>query len=322
MSAEGSFLASRREARGRSRCFGGSILSRPTLPPHLDVVARLRETAAAGSRSDQRLAAEILADPDFATNAAIGRLAERAEVSEPTVTRFCRALGCTGLRDFKVRLAQAVATTGRYIKTAAEGREGGARVPQIIAAAAHGAIESVCGDIDVAALARAAALVAGARMVRAYGSGGSSSLAAVELENRLFRLGVLAAAHVDGEMQRMTAAAADAGTVVVAYSVSGEMRSVIDAVATARLYGASTIAFTAPGSSLAAAAALTLPFRVDEGMDVFRPSPARYALLALTDMLAMSVAERIGAPAVERMRRIKHHQGLSQRDATRLPLGD
>ncbi|HEX4766913.1 MAG TPA: MurR/RpiR family transcriptional regulator, partial [Lichenihabitans sp.] len=143
-----------------------------------------------------------------------------------------------------------------------------------------------------------------------------------ELENRLFRLGVLAAAHVDGEMQRMTAAASDPETVVVAYSVSGEVASVVEAVATARLYGASAIAVTAAGSSLARAASLVLPFRVDEGIDIFRPSPARYALLAMTDMLAMAVAERIGAAAVERMRRIKHHQGAGRRDAAHLPIGD
>jgi DNA-binding MurR/RpiR family transcriptional regulator len=289
-----------------------------SLRPPIDIVARLREIAVSGSRSDQRLAAEILADPDFATNAAIDRMAERAEVSEPTVTRFCRALGCSGLRDFKVRLAQAVAVAGRYIKPA--GREG--RAPQLIAAGAHGAIEAVCGKIDADDLARATDMIVAARMVRAYGSGGASSLAAVELENRLFRLGILAAAHIDGEVQQMTAAAAEAGVVVVAYSVSGEVRSVVDAVATARLYGATSIAFTAPGSPLAEAASLVFPFRVDEGTDIFRPSPARYALLALTDMLAMSVAERVGAPAAERMRRIKHHQASGKRDATRLPLGD
>jgi DNA-binding MurR/RpiR family transcriptional regulator len=293
-------------------------VSETLLRPPIDIVARLREIGASGSRSDQRLAAEILADPDFATHAAIDRMAERADVSEPTVTRFCRALGCSGLRDFKVRLAQAVAVAGRYIKPA--GREGGA--PQLIATGAHGAIEAVCSAIAVADLARAADLIVASRMVRAYGSGGASSLAAAELENRLFRLGIHAAAHIDGEVQQMTAAAAEPGMVVVAYSVSGEVRSVVDAVATARLYGAASIAFTAPDSPLAAAASLVFPFRVDEGMDIFRPSPARYALLALTDMLAMSVAERVGAPAVERMRRIKHHQALSKRDATRLPLGD
>ncbi len=285
----------------------------------------MREVASSGSRSDRRLAAEILADPDFATRAPIARLAERGGVSQPTVTRFCRALGCAGLHDFKVLLAQAIATTGRYINPAADARadgDGGAHVRELIATGAHGAIESVRANLDEAALGRAADLVANARMVRAYGSGGSSSLAAIELENRLFRLGVLISSHIDAELQRMTAAVSDAGTVVVAYSVSGEIRATVEAVSTARLYGASAIAITAPGSSLANAATLTLPFQVDEIVNVFRPTPARYALLALTDMLAMSVAERIGASAIERMRRIKHHQAYAKSDAARLPLGD
>ncbi len=117
----------------------------------------------------------------------------------------------------------------------------------------------------------------------------------------------------------MTAAAADAGTVIVAYSVSGYVRSVVEAVEIAGSYGARTLAITAPGSPLAAAADIVLPFAIEEPGDVFRPSPARYALLALTDMLATVVAQRIGLPAVERMRRIKHHQGLSTQNAHRLP---
>jgi DNA-binding MurR/RpiR family transcriptional regulator len=193
---------------------------------------------------------------------------------------------------------------------------------ELIATGAHGAIESVRAHLDEAALGRAADLVASARMVRAYGSGGSSSLAAMELENRLFRLGVLISSHIDAELQRMTAAVSDPGTVIVAYSVSGEIKATVEAVSIARLYGASVIAITAPGSSLSRAASLTLPFQVDEIVNVFRPSPARYALLALTDMLAMTVAERIGASAVERMRRIKRQLTHAKSDAARLPLGD
>jgi DNA-binding MurR/RpiR family transcriptional regulator len=290
--------------------------------PQIDIVARLREFAATGSKSDQKLANAILADPDFAVHAAIDQLADRAEISEATVTRFCRALGCDGTRDFKVLLAKAVATAGRYIKSKSAGRGRSIRAPQIIAAGAHGAVESACAAINVDHLELAARWIVGAKMVRAYGSGGSSSVAAAELENRLFRLGIFASSHIDGQMQRMTAATADAGTTIVAFSVSGEVESVVDAVSTARLYGAAAIAVTAPGSPLAVVASLTLPFQVDEGIDVFRPSPARYALLAITDMLAMTAAELIGAPAVERMRRIKHHQSQSGRDATRLPLGD
>jgi len=289
--------------------------------PHFDIVARLREIADNGQRSDQRVAAAILSDADFATHASIERLAEKAGVSEPTITRFCRTLGFEGTREFKVKLAQSLAVAGRFIVAgpAPENRTG---VPATIANSAIDAIETVSKLIDRNDLERAAGIVAQAGMVRAYGSGGASSMAATELENRLFRLGVLASSHIDGEMQQMTAAISNKDTVIVAYSLSGEVKPLIEAVTIAGRYGAKTIAFTAPNSSLASAAQLVLPFHIDEGTNVYRPSPARYALLALTDMLAMTIAEKIGAPAVERMRRIKNLQGMHKSDAPNLPLGD
>jgi DNA-binding MurR/RpiR family transcriptional regulator len=290
--------------------------------PHFDIVARLREIADTGQRSDQRVAAAILSDADFATHASIERLAEKAGVSEPTITRFCRMLGFEGTREFKVKLAQSLAVAGRFIIAGSAPENKGNGVPSIIAKSATDAIETVSKLINREDLDRAAAIVAQAGMVRAYGSGGASSMAATELENRLFRLGILASSHIDGEMQQMTAATSNKNTVIIAYSLSGEVKPLIEAVTIAGRYGAKTIAFTAPNSSLASAAQLVLPFHIDEGTNVYRPSPARYALLALTDILAMTVAEKIGAPAVERMRRIKNLQGMHKSDAPNLPLGD
>lgn len=291
-------------------------------PPHFDIVARLREIAETGKNSDSQVAAAILSDAEFATHASIDKLAQRAGVSEPTITRFCRMLGFEGTREFKVKLAQSLAIAGRFIIPGPVEDVTGNSVPSIIAKSAADAIQMVTKLINRDDLDRAAEIVVGARMVRAYGSGGASSMAATELENRLFRLGIHASSHIDGEMQQMTAAISSKDTVIVAYSLSGEVKPLIEAVTIAGRYGAKTIAFTAPGSSLASAAQLILPFHIDEGKNVYRPSPARYALLALTDMLAMTIAEKIGAPAVERMRRIKNLQGLHKADAPNLPLGD
>ena len=69
-------------------------------------------------------------------------------------------------------------------------------------------------------------------------------------------------------------------------------------------------------------AEIVFPFQIDEGSNVFRPSPARYALLALVDMLAMVTAEQIGQPALEGMRRMKHHVSQARNNDPRLPLGD
>ena len=289
----------------------------------LDIVAELRALSESGSKSDRHLAKMVLADPEFFMHGAIDKIAERSGVSEPTVTRFCRSLGVEGIREFRVRLAQALAVGTRFLQVADVDREAtNGRVPDTIAAAAYGAIDVVCNGIDMVRLAEAADAITASTLIRTYGSGGSSSMAATELENRLFRLGLPVAASVDGEIQRMTASVANAQTAIVAFSISGHLRPVIDAVAIARQYGAKTIAFTAPESELARTAELVFPFHIDEGANVYRPSPARYGLLALVDMLSMVVAEKLGPQVVEGMRRIKHHLNVMKHSDPQLPIGD
>ncbi|MDE0228279.1 MAG: hypothetical protein OXJ62_05425, partial [Spirochaetaceae bacterium] len=63
-------------------------------------------------------------------------------------------------------------------------------------------------------------------------------------------------------------------------------------------------------------------FHVMEPTNILSPTPSRYVLLALIDMLAYEVAQIRGEPAVESMRRIKYHL-VNTRDADdSQPLGD
>ncbi|MBO6900063.1 MAG: MurR/RpiR family transcriptional regulator [Rhizobiaceae bacterium] len=289
----------------------------------LDIVAELYRLAEDGSKLDRHLAKLVLADPEFFIHEAIAKIAERAQVSEPTVTRFCRSLGLDGTREFKVKLAQALAVGARFLQVADPDRgTTNRRVPDTIAASAHGAIDAVCKGIDVGKLSNAADAIIAARLIRVYGSGGSSSMAAVELETRLFRFGLPVVASVDGEIQRMTASVADPKTVIVAFSISGQLQSIIDALSIARHYGATTIAVTAPESEIAAAAEMVFPFHIDEGENVYRPSPARYGILAFVDILSMIIAEKLGPQVVESMRRIKHQLNVMEHRDPQFPLGD
>jgi RpiR family carbohydrate utilization transcriptional regulator len=61
------------------------------------------------SKSEKKVAATILANPQLALAENLTALAKNAEVSEPTVIRFCRAIGYEGWHDFKLKLAQSLA---------------------------------------------------------------------------------------------------------------------------------------------------------------------------------------------------------------------
>ncbi len=288
-----------------------------------DIITRLQMMTQEGSKSDRRLAALVLEDLDFASKAAISEIASRADVSEPTVTRFCRNLGCEGVRDFKFWLAQAIAIGGIYLMPAPVNRD--AREQRIAAAITSGAIaaiERVAAGLDMSTVIAVAERLAASRTILCVGSGGTSSMMATEMQNRLFRLGLSVIAQVDGQLQRMHAAVVTPETTVVAFSISGYAKSVVDSVVLARQYGARTVAITGPGSALAAAAEIVIPFQHLEDGYIYKPTSSRFALLAVVDMIATATAEAGEGRVLESLRRIKQSLNTLKVDDPRLPLGD
>jgi len=291
--------------------------------PISDIIVRLQMMAEDGSRSDRRLALLVLSDLDSAGKGTISDIARRAGVSEPTVTRFCRNLGCEGVRDFKFHLAQAIAFGGAYLQAeplARDARE--QRVAGAVTGAAITAIERAAASLDMAAVIGVADRLAHAGRVLCLGSGGTSSMLAGELQNRLFRLGLSVVAQADGQLQRMYASVATPDTVVVAFSISGFARSVVEAVELARQYGAATVAITAPDSDLARAADTVIGFRAVEDDNIYKPSSSRFALLAILDMIATATAESRDGKVRETLRRIKQGLNVLKVGDPRLPLGD
>jgi len=288
-----------------------------------DIITRLQLMSQDGTKSDRRLAGLVLSDLDFASKAAISEIAARVGVSEPTVTRFCRNLGCEGLRDFKFYLAQAIAIGGQYLSPEPLSRDAREqRIASAITEAAIAAIQRASENLDMSVLMEVAARIAGSGNVLCIGSGGISSMMATEMQNRLFRLGLPALAQVDGQLQRMYAAVATPETTLVAFSVSGYARSVIEAVEVAQQYGATTVAVTAPDSALAKVADTVILLQPFEDGNIYKPTSSRYALLAIVDMIATTVAESRGPKVLENLRRIKQSVNTLKVDDPKLPLGD
>ncbi|MBZ9764029.1 MurR/RpiR family transcriptional regulator [Mesorhizobium sp. CA8] len=288
-----------------------------------DIITRLQLMSQDGTKSDRRLAELVLSDLDFASKAAISEIAARVGVSEPTVTRFCRNLGCEGLRDFKFYLAQAIAIGGQYLSPEPLSRDAREqRIASAITEAAIAAIQRASENLDMTTLMDVAARIAGSGNVLCIGSGGISSMMATEMQNRLFRLGLSALAQTDGQLQRMYAAVATPETTLLAFSVSGYARSVIEAVEVAQQYGAATVAITAPESALAKVADTVILLQSVEDGNIYKPTSSRYALLAILDMIATTVAESRGPKVLENLRRIKQSVNTLKVDDPKLPLGD
>lgn len=297
----------------------------PTAERAVDIIARLQDRLERGRDAERRLVECILADLHFAAHAPIAQIAKRAGVSEPTITRLARALGFPGTRDMRFHLAQALAIGGAYLRAPAVVTDDLPRSGQIIAKIASGAhaaldlMTTALADVDIEKIARE---IANAKQILVYGTGGSSSMAAAELQNRLFRLGLHVTAHTDPQLQRMSASVLGPGGLVVGFSISGQVASVLDAVTIARQYGARAVVVTRAGSPLAALADALLPLTFKEDMNLYKPSSTRYALLAAVDILALATAETIGPKVLEPLRRVRHSLASQNIRDPSLPIGD
>jgi DNA-binding MurR/RpiR family transcriptional regulator len=273
------------------------------------------------SALERKLADSVLADVAFSTNASITEIAARAEVSPPTVTRFCRRLGCASFSDFKVRLAKSTYVGLRYLNPESV-TSSAAEVAEDIVTKAQKALFEMHRSLDLEAIEKAAQLISGAEMVYAFGTGGNSSMIANELQNRLFRLGIRISASNDHGMNLMLAAAAMPGTVIFGSSFSGRNHELVKCFALLRANGIPTIAITQTGSPVAKAADVVIPVNLPEGKNIFRATSTRYAYLATIDIMANLVAYADRKRSTRILRGIKE-QLVRHRDGDdRQLLGD
>lgn len=289
-----------------------------------DILSQIRDSYTELRRAERRVADVVLADVTFSVDASNAEIARRAEVSEPTVTRFCRAIGCDGVRDFKLKLAQSVVVGRHYLMPAPppEPNENGSPLWNVVFGEARSALNAVERSVDPKDIVRAAELVATAHQVLVFGLGGSSSALAQETQNRLFRYGVVVSAYSDPYVMKMTASTLKPGDVVIAISGTGRTREVVEAVALASHYRAKTIAITAPDSDLSAIVDIALTVDVPEFPDPLKPTASRYAFLAIIDLVSTAVGYRLDPAARETLRRIKYTVINHRKGRVLEPLGD
>lgn len=272
----------------------------------IDIVSRIQRLSPDLPPAERRVAETVAADYERATRLTIAELAALSGVSQPTITRFSRTLGCTSFADFKIRLATTLAVAAVYLRADRVFEDDAGQLARSVMLGATGAVRACLDQLDTAALGRAIAALAASRRIELYGQGGGSAAIVEDARLRLFRLGIPVAAYVDGHQQRMSASTLGPGDAALAVSNSGRSKTVVEAVTIARSFGATTVALTRHGSPLAAAAEIVIPVTIAEGENILLPTPSRYAHLALVDTLAAGIAATLGARARESLRRVRY----------------
>lgn len=256
------------------------------------------------SKSERKVAEVILASPQTAIHSSIATLAKMANVSEPTVNRFCRRLDTKGFPDFKLHLAQSLANGTPYVNRNVEEDDSVSAYTGKIFESTMASLDMVKNNLDIAAINRAVDLLTQAKKISFFGLGASAAVAH-DAMNKFFRFNIPVIYFDDIVMQRMSCMNSSEGDVVVLISHTGRTKSLVELAHLARENDATVIAITSRDTPLANEATLPLLLDVPEDTDVYMPMVSRIAQLTLIDVLATGFTLRRGAKFRDNLKRVK-----------------
>jgi RpiR family carbohydrate utilization transcriptional regulator len=257
------------------------------------------------NKSETKVAQVILADPDAATSSSIATLAKKANVSEPSVNRFCKRFNAAGFPDFKLKLAKSLVSGIRFVNRNVNPDDDVTSYTPKIFDSTINDLALVRDKISHTVVNSVVDKLIQAKRIYFFGLGTSGSVAR-DAENKFFRFNLPVSYHDDVLMMRMLASTGTTGDVFFVISHTGRTKEIIDVVQIARENGATIIALTSPGSPLAAISSISLDVDVPENTDEYMPMTSRIVHLVILDVLATGFTLRRGPDFLPHLEKIKN----------------
>ncbi|WP_312549224.1 glucokinase [Massilia sp.] len=246
------------------------------------------------SPAEQRVAALVLEHPRKVLSEPIAEIARLADVSQPTVIRFCRSLGFQGLAEFKLKFAGSltgsIPVRHSQVRMSDSTHDLSAKVIDNTVSA----ILKFRDGLDVHAIDRAIEMLRRANKVEFYAMG-NARVVALDGQHKFFRFRIPTTAHGDAHLFQLAAELLKPNDVVVAISTAGQAPELLAAVDAARQAGASVIAITSSKSALAKKANVCLAVDHTEDSTTFLSMISRILQLLLIDIMAVGIS--LGAQA-------------------------
>ncbi|WP_422014326.1 glucokinase [Roseateles sp.] len=259
--------------------------------PGSAILGQIRRARSELSPAELRVADLVLAQPRSVLNDPIVEIARAAGVSQPTVIRFCRSLGCEGLSDFKLRLASGLTGTVPITHTQVTTNDSMLELGAKVLGNTASAILQVRSHLNRDTIARAVEMLIAAGRVEFFALG-HYSVVALDAQFKFLRFGMPCGAYTDPRLQLLAADVLRAGDVAVVISSGGRLPELLQVVEKAQERGAKVIAITASQSPLAKKADAALIVDHIEDVATHLPMVSRILALLVIDILAVGIAMR------------------------------
>ncbi|MET3696683.1 RpiR family transcriptional regulator [Bacillus oleivorans] len=209
-----------------------------------NILVRLQNYMKAFTKSEIKVAETVMTETADVIYYSITDLAEKSNVGETTVLRFCRKIGFKGYQEFKLALAKdLVKPGGDHSSPEISEEDNLIEVAQKITASNAKAINDTLLLIDPKELEKVVSMVCSANQIHFYGVG-TSGYTALDAKYKFLRVGFKVDTFIDPHMQSVAASTLTNGDLAIGFSVSGSTKDTIDSLKVAKNAGASIVCIT------------------------------------------------------------------------------
>jgi RpiR family transcriptional regulator, carbohydrate utilization regulator len=272
--------------------------------PTQNVLERVRTALPGLRKSDAKVARLVLAQPHRILDSTVAEVAELADVSQPTVIRFCVAVGFSGFQEFKIRLAQGLALGRAATHSVILDTDSLNGVANKIFEYTLTSLGWALQHLDKDALERSVDALEGANAIEFFGYG-ASGIVALDGQQKFPLFDVPCGAQTDAHQQIMTAAMMRPGDVAIIISNTGRTQQLVEAAQIVREKGAIAIGLVGAEGPISALCNITLLVETLDNTNVYTPTTSRIAALVVIDVLSTAVALRRDENHSQRLHEMK-----------------
>jgi RpiR family carbohydrate utilization transcriptional regulator len=270
-------------------------------------------------KSEQKVADYVLENPADVIHMRIVDLASEANVSEPTVVRFCRALNYDGFQDFKLTLAQGLASNANFEQFSLNSKDTVSEFKQKIFDSTVGNMMRVREELNAETLETAIDAIASTNRLELYGFGASAPVCN-DAQHKFHRLKIATSAYSDPHMQMISATTLTEQDVVIAISQTGRTKDLLHSVKLVKDAGVTVISLCPSNTPLADLASISIHIDLEEDKDLSTLMSSRVVHLVVIDVLAVGVAMKLGPGLLDHLKTIKRSLKSLRQNDKRLPL--
>lgn len=209
-----------------------------------NIILQIKSQYNTFNETEKKVAEYIISNPGNIIYSTISQVAEKLDVADATIFRFCKKINLKGFQDLKITLAtEFTGVPNNYANEQINETDDEQTIVNKVFKANITALNDTLLSVDPKLIGKAAREILSAEQIVFYGNGGSGAVA-MDAHQKFLRTGLKVSVYTDNHLQLMSVAQLTERDLIIVFSHSGSNLNMMNVLDVAKENGTKSIGIT------------------------------------------------------------------------------